>query len=122
MCLAYQWAWGSLLLVVEVSFKCVETTTPELAVGLEPSVDLDQRLGIELVPAPLGVASNPNQTGVAEHSQVLGDAGLAEREAVDQLADRTLPLTKQVQDLPTRWLGHQLERSRHRVIHYQIAI
>jgi hypothetical protein len=96
-----------------VSLEGVEATGPELAIGSEPGIDLYEGLGAQSVPAPLGVVADLDQAGVAEHAQVLGDPGLAQRKPLDQLAYGTLPLAEEVEDLPPPGLGHKLERRRH---------
>jgi hypothetical protein len=44
-----------------MSFEVVEAVAPVHPIGLEPIVELAERLTPELVPAPLGVAADPNQ-------------------------------------------------------------
>jgi hypothetical protein len=92
-------------LVVEVAFEGVETVGPSPPVGLEPGIDLCQRLGAHPVPPSLCLAAHRHQTGVAQHPQVLRDPGLAEPEVVDQVADRPLPRMQQIEDPPPGGLG-----------------
>jgi hypothetical protein len=106
-----------------MSLEGVEATGPELAVGSEPGIDLYEGLGSQPVPAPLGLMADLDQAGIAKHAQVLGDAGLAQRKPLDQLAYGTLPLAEEIEDLPPLGLGHKLKGRRHRgALHYQIAI
>jgi hypothetical protein len=44
-----------------MSFEVVEAVAPVHPIGLEPVVELAERLGAELVPAPLCVATDPNE-------------------------------------------------------------
>jgi len=46
---------------------------------------------------------------VAQHSEVLGDAGLAELEVFDELADRAVSLPKEVEDRSPRGFGQDGE-------------
>jgi hypothetical protein len=48
-----------------MSFEVVEPLAPEHPIGLEPVVELPQRLGAELVPAPLSVATDPDEARLA---------------------------------------------------------
>jgi hypothetical protein len=48
-----------------MSFEVVEALAPEDPVGLEPVVDLSERLGAELVPPPLCVAADPDEAGLS---------------------------------------------------------
>src|SRR5215211_7882639 len=100
-------------LLIEVLFEGIEAAGPELAVGAQPAVDLCKRLGVERVPATLGVAADLDEPSLAQDSQVLADAGLAQADLRHQLTDRAFPLAQQVQDVAPHRLGHQLERGCH---------
>src|SRR5215211_181669 len=101
------------LLLVEVTFERVEATGPELAIGLEPRVDLSEGLGVEAVHTALRVLADANDARFPERAQMLRDARLADRQALDQLPDGTLAITEQIQDPPARRLGHKLKGRRH---------
>jgi len=87
----------------------VEPLGPQTPVGGEPGVHLEQRLGHEPIPAPLGVDADVHEVRVAQHSEVLGDAGLAELEVFDELADRAVSLPKEVEDRSPRGFGQDGE-------------
>jgi uncharacterized delta-60 repeat protein len=71
---------GLLLWVaVEVALEGIEPPRPQLPIGLEPRVDLGQRLEAQLVEAPLGVLAHVHQLGVAKHAKMLGDPGTSLR-------------------------------------------
>lgn len=91
-------------------FEGVETISPQPPVWREPGVDLDQRLGTQLVPPPLGIPADPHQTGLAQHPQMLGRAGLGQPEPVGELANHTRALQQQIQDPPPGRLGKHVER------------
>src|SRR5688572_24805324 len=90
-----------------MSFECVEAVRPERAVGLKPRVDLGQRLRAQRVQALLALAADVDEPGLAQHLQVLGDAGLAERQALDDVADGALADAQQVEDLATVGFGER---------------
>ena len=58
-----------------------------MAVGRQPRVDLRQRLRVQFIPAPLCILAHMHKLHVAQHTQVLGDAGLADLQQLSQLAD-----------------------------------
>src|SRR5690242_11283082 len=62
--------------LLEELVHLVETRGPELAVALEPVVDLPERLGAELVEPLLRARLHVHQPGLLEHAQVLGDLRL----------------------------------------------
>src|ERR687897_1292518 len=92
-----------------MSFEGVEPAAPELPIGSEPGVELRERLGLQPVPAPPPLRPHADQAGLAEHAEVLRHAGLAEPEALDQLADAALTVTKQLEDATAHRLGQGIE-------------
>jgi len=44
-----------------MSFEVVEALAPEHPVRLEPVVELAERLGAKLIPAPLRISTDPNK-------------------------------------------------------------
>jgi hypothetical protein len=98
---------------LEVPLEGIEAARPQLAVRVEPGVDLPQRLGAQLVEAALGVLADADETGLAQDAEVLGGAGLAQPEVLDELADRPWPVAEEVQDVPPSRLGEGSERSGH---------
>src|SRR4051794_31164396 len=106
-----------------MAFEIVQAAAPQPAVRREPGVDLRERLGVDAVPAPLRIPADTDEIGLAQHLQVLRDARLAHVEALDQLADRMLALTQEVEDAPARGLGEDFEdRGHERAVYYQIVI
>src|SRR5262245_51855032 len=91
----------------------IQAIVPEATVRRQPGVDLGERLRADLVPASLGVLTDPHQAGVAEHLQMLRDARLTDAELVDEIANRALTLAQQIQDTPSGGLSKNLERGRH---------
>jgi hypothetical protein len=99
--------------MVKVAFEGVEAVGPEAAVGLEPGVELGQRLRLQLIPAPLPFGANPYQPGLPKHPQMLGDPGLAQPDPADELAHGARGIPKQIQNAPASGLGQHLERRCH---------
>ena len=73
----------------------------------EPRVDLREGFGSQCVQTPFAFRADRDEPRFTEHLEVLGDAGLAEREALHQLPGGPLTLAQQVEDLPTVRLGHR---------------
>jgi hypothetical protein len=92
-----------------VACESVEAAAPQRAIGLQPDVHVEQRLGTELVPPALGLGTNTNETGVAQDPEVLGDAGLAEAEQVDELTHEPGPFPQEVEDPAPLGLDERLE-------------
>src|SRR4051794_16781079 len=89
---------------VEVTPECVEAAGPQTAVGGEPQVELEQGFGVEGVEPALAVGADLDQPRLAQHAQVLRDAGLADADGVDELAHGSLPVEQQLEDpLPMRF-------------------
>ena len=59
--------WSSCLILAPL----VQPAVPELAVGLEPPVELRERLGGDRVHAGVGLLAYRHQTRLAQHPQVL---------------------------------------------------
>src|SRR3954467_13173507 len=54
--------------LVEVAPEGGQAPGPHRPAGPEPPVRLRQRLGLQLVPAPLGVLADADQAGLTEHA------------------------------------------------------
>ena len=93
-----------------MSFEIVEALAPEHPIGLEPVVELPERLSAELVPAPLCVAADPNEAGFAQYTQMLGNSWLAQPELRDELPNRASPLAEEVENTSTCRLRHDCKR------------
>ena len=86
-----------------------ELATPELAVWLEPAVDVGERLGAQAVYPALRVDADFDESHIAQHAQVLRNGGLAHVERIHELADGALLLSQQVEQAPAIRLGDDLE-------------
>src|SRR4051812_41861272 len=96
-----------------MALQRVQPARPVAAVGLEPGVDLRERLRAQAGDAAPGGGSHADQPRLAEDPEVLGDARLADRQGLHELADRPLALAQQVEDAPARRLGQDLECACH---------
>jgi hypothetical protein len=93
----------------EVSLEGVEAAGELCAVRLEPLVEFPQRLGAQTVQPTLRVAADLDETGVAQHLQVPGHAGLVHADGLDELGDRTLAPAHCIEDAATSGLGDHFE-------------
>ena len=73
-----------------MAFEGVEVNRPELAELIEPGIEFLKRFGPETVEAALSVDGGFDETGVAEHAEVLGDGGLRHAELTFDVADGLL--------------------------------
>jgi hypothetical protein len=84
-------------------FQSVEMGRPQPAIGLEPVIELGQRLWPDAVEPTLRVGTYLDQASPLQHPEVLGHRGLAEAKPVYQLPHGQLSITKNAQDcLPVR--------------------
>jgi len=75
---------------VEVAFESIDVSGPEAAELSEPLIDLLERLWFQPVEAALAVDCRFDETGVAQHAQVLGDGRLRHAKLALDLAHRLL--------------------------------
>jgi hypothetical protein len=93
-----------------VVLELVEALPPHLAVGLEPAVELHERLYADAVQPPLAGRAHADKPGVAKHSEVFGHRRLTDRQALNKCADGPLPATQLIEDLASTGLGEDLDR------------
>ena len=96
----------------DLGVQGVEAVLPQRPIGLEPLVDLDERLGPQAVDAPLRVLLDRHETGLAQHPQVTRHTGAGDRQGVGELGDgrRMVP-----QDLQHGAATPVTDRLQHRV-------
>ena len=94
---------------LEVAFEGVQAPGQLGAVGLQPLVELTQRLDAQAVEAALGIAADLDQAGVAQHLEVPGHPGLVHADGVDELGHRTLTAPHRVEDPSAGRVGDHLE-------------
>jgi hypothetical protein len=99
--------------LVEKRVEALKVVLPKAAVALEPSLKLLERGGAQGIDAALRVHTNVNEAGVAEDAEMLGDLGLAEAEAADQVADGAGAVAQEFDDMKAVGLGEGAEGSHH---------
>jgi AraC-like DNA-binding protein len=92
-----------------VVFEKVEVRRPQLPIRRQPLVELRERLRPDAVQAALRIGARLDEPGVLQDAEVLGHGRLAEPEVVDQLSDRPLALTEQIEDSKPPGLAKDLE-------------
>src|SRR5215212_1925153 len=104
---------GSHLLLIQMGLQGIQPLRPEAAVGREPGIDFSQPRWLQPVAAMLFVDPRGHQVRLPQHAQMLGDCGLTQREALDQLADAALTLAQLVQDAAAVWFSQNGEGRLH---------
>src|ERR1700747_2323575 len=104
LCLPFRWrGWscvGTRLWVntVEVAFKGIYVSGPEPAEWRQPHIHLLKWFGFEPVETTLCVHRGFDETGLAQHAQVLGHGRLWHTKLTLDLADRLLRRDQEAQD------------------------
>jgi hypothetical protein len=93
-----------------MTFEILESVRPHPSVGLEPIVQLDQGLEPHPIHATLCIGADRHQTSTPQHPEMLGDTGLGDAQGPDHIPDRSLLLTKELEDATTVAIGQHLER------------
>ncbi len=78
-------------------------------VGLEPLIEFAQGFDPEAVEPTLGVSADLDQTGIAQHLEMPGNAGLMHADSVDEFVHRTLTAPHSVEDPAAGGLGDHPE-------------
>jgi hypothetical protein len=92
-----------------MSLEIIQSCRPHAPVGHEPRVDSLQWFWPNAVQAPLRVAAHLDQARFAQDAQVLGNRRLTQRQVVDELSDRALRLSEQIQNATAIGLGDDFE-------------
>lgn len=90
----------------------VEPTREFGSVGLQPLVELSERLRAQAVEPPLSVAPDRYQASLSQHPQVPGNARLVHPHTLNEVANRPLTATDRIQDAAAGRLGDRLEDRR----------
>lgn len=88
-----------------MSFEGIEAIGPLGAVRLEPYVQFSERFCAEAVEPPLRVASDFDQSCLAQHLEMTGDAGLRHTDDLDEVADGALAGSDGIEDAPAGRFG-----------------
>ena len=91
----------------------IEPTSPLRSVRLEPCVELHQRFRPQSVQPALGIPSDLDQPGVAQHLEMTGHTRLVHPDLRNQVIDRPLTLANRIEDPPPGRFGDHLEHVEH---------
>jgi hypothetical protein len=80
---------------------------------LQPHFQLMERRGAQRINAALCVHANVNQSGIAEHAEMLGDLRLPETQPADQVPDGPWTVTQEFDYMETARLGEGPECGHH---------
>ncbi len=86
---------------------------PEAPEGGEPGVELHERFRSQSIEASLRYDAGFDESGVAQHAQMLGDGGLRQPQLALDLAHGALGREQQAEDGPSTGLGDDGERGFH---------
>src|SRR5262245_60137469 len=99
----------SLLLLFDVTFERVEALLPEAPVLRDPVLRAGERRRIEPIHTALGDPAHFDDTGLAQHTQVLGDRRLGHTKVTGELARRLLSAREPVDDPSPGRIRQRLE-------------
>ena len=102
------WYWFRFithLLSIEVTLERVEVAVPEPAVRLEPGIESEERLRLELIDALLRVAAARDEPRIAQHLEMLRDRGLLQRQRANQIVHALRFARQATEDAPPRGFG-----------------
>ena len=78
----------------QVVAQGIELSGPEVAIGREPLIELDERGGVEAIEPAGAIDADADEAGAVQGLQMLGDIGLGQRERLDQGAGGLFALTQ----------------------------
>ena len=93
----------------EVVVEAVVALVPQLLEAPHPVVDRPQRGAVHPVQPGAADAACTHEVHLAQHLQVLGDERLGEHETIDEVTDRSLAGTEDVEDVAASLLGDGVE-------------
>ena len=100
---------------VEVAFESIDVSGPEAAELIEPGIELPKWFRFQPVETALCVHRALDETGLAQHSQVLGHARLRHKKLTLDFSHRLLGGDQQSQDGAAVWLRDDFEYRFHRL-------
>src|SRR5438445_13333362 len=86
-------------------FHAIETVFPQLAVVVEPAVDVAQRLELDTAEMFLGCPAAGHEARLFQYADMLGDSANGEREGLRQFGDRGFAVEQPGEDCPSRRVG-----------------
>ena len=99
--------------VVEVAFKSIYMSGPESAERSQPGIDLLKRFRLQSVETALCVHRGFDETGLAQHSQVLRHGRLRHTKLTLDLSNRPLRRDQEAQDRAAVRLRNDFEHRFH---------
>jgi len=93
-------------------FQALQMRRPQLAIRLQPLIEISERLGPDPVHTALRVHPRLDQPRISKHPQVLRDGRLAEPQILDELPNRSLAIAKQLEDREPARLSEHLKRGK----------
>src|SRR5581483_8922007 len=107
---------------VEMALEGIHMSRPETAELRQPSIDLAQRFWLQSIAAALCIHGRLHETGVPQHSQVLGNRGLRHSKLTLDLAHRLLGQDEEAQNRAPVRLCNNLEYRIHEFLYTSIGI
>src|SRR4051794_4649505 len=104
-----------LLYLAEVAVQSIEALFPVPAILVDPVGDLPERTRLQSARTPLGLPSLLDEARSFQHSEVLGDGGLAHVEGRPEVLHGRLAGGETSKDRPARRVGECGERGAERV-------
>ena len=92
-----------------MAFEGIDVSGPEAAELRKPVIHLLKRFGLQTVETALGVHRGFDETGVAQHAQVLGNGRLRHMKLALDISNRLLRRNQEAQDRPAVRLRNDFE-------------
>src|SRR5580658_3655547 len=110
----FEISWGiRLLLLLRIAlgelFDLVELVAPEAFEARGPLVERADGFGVGSIKHVSAIAADVYQSNVLENAEVLGDGGLLDAQALDDLVDQAFLEDEVVQDVAAARLGDSVE-------------
>ena len=92
-----------------MALEGVETARQLGTVRLEPFVEFSKWLGAQAVQPTLRIATDLDETRLAQHLEVSRHARLMDTDRIDEFRDRTLAVPHHIEDPTTSRLGDHMQ-------------
>ena len=109
----FPFGWRDLIHAVEVAFESIYVSGPEPTELSQPGIHLLQRFRFQPVETALCVYRRFDETGLAQHSQVLGHGRLRHTKLTLDLSDRLFRRDQEAQDRAAVRLRNDFEHRFH---------
>jgi hypothetical protein len=98
-----------ILLGLGAFLDAIQLVLPEVLEGFRPLMERANRFGVGAIEHVPAVTPRADQPHSVKHPQVFGDGRLGKAQADHDVADRPLPESQEIQDLPAARLGDGVE-------------